>query len=162
MGSYTYGGRPDLTGGGLIRSLGGWDEIQKMRRSGQDRIKGDQRILGRHDFVTEVLVESEDPFSRKYRLRAMGYDFWKIVERTCNLFQVEKDYVFGKSRQKERVMARDLICYWAVAELAGNDHGGCGKEVWHNPIGCRLFCSTCRKNSKKREFSTGNISCFIF
>ena len=111
------GRRPELTGGGLIRSLGGWDEIKKMRRSGQDRIKGDQRILGGHDFVTEVLAESEDQFSRKYKLRAIGYDFEKILERTCNLFQVEKDYVFGKGRQKDRVMARDLICYWAVAEL---------------------------------------------
>ncbi|MFZ3045169.1 MAG: helix-turn-helix domain-containing protein, partial [Desulfatirhabdiaceae bacterium] len=111
------GRRPELTGGGLIRSLGGWDEIKKMRRSGQDRIKGDQRILGGHDFVTEVLAESKDQFSRKYKLRAMGYDFEKILERTCNLFRVEKDYVLGKGRQKDRVMARDLICYWAVAEL---------------------------------------------
>ncbi|MFZ3046940.1 MAG: hypothetical protein WA151_13590, partial [Desulfatirhabdiaceae bacterium] len=46
-----------------------------------------------------------------------GYDFGKIVERTCNLFQVEKDIVFGNGRQKNRVMSRALICYWAVAEL---------------------------------------------
>lgn len=39
------GRRPELVGGGLIRSLGGWDEIKKMRLTGQDRIKGDQRIL---------------------------------------------------------------------------------------------------------------------
>jgi hypothetical protein len=39
------GRRPELVGGGLIRSLGGWDEVKKMRRSGQDRIKSDQRIL---------------------------------------------------------------------------------------------------------------------
>ncbi len=40
------GRRPELTGGGLIRSLGGWSEIKKMRMDGHDRIKGDQRILG--------------------------------------------------------------------------------------------------------------------
>ena len=33
--------------GGLIRSLGGWDEVKKMRQSGQDRIKSDQRILAK-------------------------------------------------------------------------------------------------------------------
>ena len=38
------GRRPELVGGGLIRSLGGWDEIKNMRRAGQDRIKSDQRI----------------------------------------------------------------------------------------------------------------------
>ena len=35
------GRRPELVGGGLIRSLGGWEEIKKMRLSGQDRIKSD-------------------------------------------------------------------------------------------------------------------------
>ena len=38
------GRRPELVGGGLIRSLGGWDEVKKMRLRGQDRIKSDQRI----------------------------------------------------------------------------------------------------------------------
>jgi len=33
--------------GGLIRSLGGWDEGKKMRLKGQDRITSDQRILGK-------------------------------------------------------------------------------------------------------------------
>jgi len=30
------GRRPELVGGGLIRSLGGWDEVKKMRLSGQE------------------------------------------------------------------------------------------------------------------------------
>jgi REP element-mobilizing transposase RayT len=64
----TVGRRPELVGGGLIRSLGGWDEVKKMRLSGQDRIKSDQRILGESEFVSDVLSESEEQFSRKYRL----------------------------------------------------------------------------------------------
>ncbi len=32
-------------------------------------------------------------------------------------FQVEKDYITGRGRQKERVQARDLLCYWTVVEL---------------------------------------------
>lgn len=54
---------PELVGGGLIRSLGGWDEVKKMRLSGQDRIKSDQRILGEGEFVSDVLSESEAQFS---------------------------------------------------------------------------------------------------
>lgn len=106
-------------------------------------------------------MESEDPFSRKYRLRAMGYDFWKIVERTCNLFQVEKDYVFGKSRQKERVMARDLICYWAVAEL-GMTMVDVARKFGITPTAVGYSVQRGEKMAKKREFSTGNISYFIF
>ena len=30
---------------------------------------------------------------------------------------MEKDYITGKGRQKERVKARDLVCYWSVVEL---------------------------------------------
>jgi putative transposase len=111
------GRRPELVGGGLIRSLGGWDEVKKMRLRGQDRIKSDQRILGKSDFVSDVLSESEEQFSRRYRLKSMGYDFEKVVERVSELFQVEKDYITGRGRQKDRVQARDLLCYWAVAEL---------------------------------------------
>ncbi len=34
------GRRPDLVGGGLIRSLGGWVEARKQRSRGQDRARG--------------------------------------------------------------------------------------------------------------------------
>ncbi len=33
------------------------------------------------------------------------------------LFNLEKDYITGKGRQKGRVMARDVACYWSVIEL---------------------------------------------
>ena len=113
----SLGRRPELVGGGLIRSLGGWDEVKKMRLSGQDRIKSDQRILGESEFVTDVLSESEKQFSRKYRLKSLGYDFERVLERVSALFQLEKEYISGKGRQRNRVMARDLLCYWSVVEL---------------------------------------------
>ncbi len=53
---------PELLGGGLIRSLGGWEAVKTMRLSGQDRIKSDQRIGGGSDFVSDVLSESEGHF----------------------------------------------------------------------------------------------------
>ena len=37
---------PELAEGGIIRSLGGWSEVKKMWLIGQDRLKGDERILG--------------------------------------------------------------------------------------------------------------------
>ena len=52
----------ELVGGGSIRSLGEWDEVKKMRLAGQDRIKGDQRIVGDADFVMDLLSEWEDTF----------------------------------------------------------------------------------------------------
>ena len=54
------GRRPELVGGGLIRSLGGWAEAKKLRLKGQDRVKGDERILGDGDFVISVLSEADE------------------------------------------------------------------------------------------------------
>ena len=56
------GRRPELTGGGLVRSLGGWSMIKKLRLKGQDRIKGDERILGDGEFVTALLSEAKEKF----------------------------------------------------------------------------------------------------
>jgi len=106
------GRRPELVGGGLIRSLGGWDEVKKMRLAGQDRIKSDQRILGESDFVMDILSESEENFSRKYRLKSRGLNFEKVAERVSSLFDLEKDYITARGRQRDRVRARDLLCYW--------------------------------------------------
>jgi len=39
------GRRQELVGGGLIRSLGGWQAVKDVRFSGQDRIKGNHLIL---------------------------------------------------------------------------------------------------------------------
>lgn len=91
--------------------------MKKMRYSGQDRIKSDQRILGDGDFVMEILSESEADFSRKYRLKARGLNFEKVIQKVASPFNVEKDYIIGKGRQKDRVAARDLPCYWCAIEL---------------------------------------------
>jgi len=95
----------------LIRSLGGWDEVRKVRLSGHDRIKSDQRILGDGDSVRGVLSDSEEAFSRPYRLKSRGVDFGKVLQKVATLFELETDYIVGKGRQADRVRARDLLCY---------------------------------------------------
>ncbi|MCD6273457.1 MAG: hypothetical protein J7K30_11610 [Deltaproteobacteria bacterium] len=54
------GRRPELVGGGLIRSLGGWSGARKLRLKGQDCTKGDERILGDGDFVMDVLSKANE------------------------------------------------------------------------------------------------------
>ena len=50
----TLGRRPELVGGGLIRSAGGWSEVASLRRQGGKEIT-DERILGSGNFVERVL-----------------------------------------------------------------------------------------------------------
>ena len=72
------GKRPELTGGGLTRSVGGWQEVKSLRRQ-SIHLKSDERILGQSDFVESVLQQQNERLDRKYRLKAMGYDLGKIV-----------------------------------------------------------------------------------
>ena len=62
------GKRPDLTGGGLIRSMGGWSVVKAMRKSGVKE-ESDDRILGSGEFVSEVIKHAEEKV--KYQLPAM-------------------------------------------------------------------------------------------
>jgi putative transposase len=48
------GKRSDLTGGGLLRSVGGWTALKDYRSAGI-RVKGDERVFGDSDFVIHVL-----------------------------------------------------------------------------------------------------------
>jgi len=115
--SAAAGRRPDLMGGGLIRSLGGWDEVKKGRIQIRKRIKGDTRILGDSEFASTVISDAKDHYSRRYALKLKGYNFERVVKRVSAIYGLERDYVLEKGRQKARVAARDLVCYWAVHEL---------------------------------------------
>jgi hypothetical protein len=111
------GRRPELVGGGLVRSLGGWTGVKKMRQQGMDRIKGDQRILGDSDFVLSVLAQANERMERRYDLKERGYDQDIVAVRVANIFEIEPDDIFRKGRQKPRVDARGLFCHWCVREL---------------------------------------------
>jgi putative transposase len=110
------GRRAELAGGGLIRSLGGWSAItRKALKDGH--IKSDERILGDSDFVDAILSEADEKFERRYALKRSGYDPDKIAKRAASLCGVEIDDIFSQSRQRVKVQARSLYCYWASREL---------------------------------------------
>ena len=111
------GRRPELTGGGLIRSLGGWAASKKLRVKGQDRLKGDERILGDSDFVTSILAEAKEELDRYYEMKSRGYTLETVEKRVMEIFGVDRDAIYSKGRLKIQVAARSLLCYWAVCEL---------------------------------------------
>jgi REP element-mobilizing transposase RayT len=110
------GRRSELTGGGLIRSLGGWQKVKAMRRA-DIRFKGDERILGESEFVERVLKESKDRLERHYALAAYGYDFDRVVARVAEVLDIDFRAVLRRDKQPQTVKARSLICFWANREL---------------------------------------------
>jgi putative transposase len=110
------GRQPGLTGGGLVRSSGGWGVLKSIRRMGV-HLKGDERILGDSDFVESSLKAANEAMDRKYQLQAAGYDFDKVVDRVAELFQLKPTDIVLPSKQRHRVKARSLLCFWTVREL---------------------------------------------
>jgi REP element-mobilizing transposase RayT len=110
------GRRPELAGGGLLRSQGGWTGVKALRKGG-DYQKGDERILGNGDFVTSVLSQANESMARKYHLKAKGYDLKDLIEKVAGVTGITSDEIIRSGRKRKTSSARDLLCYWATEYL---------------------------------------------
>jgi hypothetical protein len=73
------GKRAELTGGGLLRSQGGWAEVASMRRR-HEPAAFDARILGSGAFVGTVLAEAEQ--KKNVERRRVAYEYAREVLAT--------------------------------------------------------------------------------
>jgi putative transposase len=73
---------PELTGGGLIRSQGGWSAVLSMRRKKQKEAS-DERILGSGDFVNAILKETEEKQLRQLKATRSGRSIADIMLEEC-------------------------------------------------------------------------------
>ncbi len=110
------GRRKDLVGGGLIRSIGGWEELKRQRKSGE-RIKGDERILGGSDFVLQVLDHADEEMTRRAKIRAQGWDFKSLSEKIAEQFDIDIKQLFTPTKDRVVSRARAVLCHIAVRWL---------------------------------------------
>lgn len=110
------GRRSDLTGGGILRSAGGWTPVCELRSAGRG-FKSDERILGDSDFVARVLSTAEEAFDRRHETKIRGITVNVIVSRVAALLDMAVEDVVRKGRFKDTVAARSLVCHIAVREL---------------------------------------------
>jgi len=57
---------------------------------------------------------------KTYRLVAKGYDLDKIVSKVSDLMQLKPFEIRAPGKERKRVEARSLLCYWAVRHLGIN------------------------------------------
>ena len=107
---------PELTGGGLIRSKGGWSQVVSARRSGQ-REESDERILGGGDFVNAILKEAEEKTRRQLKFRRADKTLNKIIEEECKKGRTSGNELRGGSRRRKVSMVRARIAKRGVDEL---------------------------------------------
>lgn len=110
------GRRPELVGGGLIRSMGGWSAVERHGQSPLRR-KSDERILGESGFVEAILNAAGESFESRYALKQQGFDLQKVAERVCQQTGVEPDQLFSGGKRPKTVQARSLFCFWSCREL---------------------------------------------
>jgi hypothetical protein len=119
------GKRPELTGGGLLRSAGGWGVLKSMRRM-KEHLKGDERILGDSDFVMQVLESAQERMEERYRLAAEGHTFDRMIAQISEFFGLSVENVLPPGKHPHRVKARSVAAYLAVRKL-GMDGKTVGK-----------------------------------
>jgi putative transposase len=95
---FHQGTREDLRGGGLIRSAGGRDQL--ALRSREEWEKGDERILGRGDFVEEIIKSREPPKEERKS------DVAGILDAVARKWKVTSKQVLSRSRARKISQAR--------------------------------------------------------
>lgn len=110
------GPQPNLVGGGLIRSLGGWQQVGLLREKG-NRIKGDERVLGSGEFVEKILKQCQEQKEQKMLMADKGYDYNWLLSKVAICFNIDKEKIIMRGKYKERVAARSVLCYWASRAL---------------------------------------------
>ena len=117
------GRRPELVGGGLIRSLGGWSQVLPLRGN-QERMEHDVRILGRGDFVTEIIKEAEGNVRRYIRVSDRKTLIDDSVQKICRKegVAVQELRMGGRTRKLSRVRAK-------IAQYLSHEFGVSRAEI---------------------------------
>ena len=117
------GRNPELTGGGLIRSQGGWSRVLALQRSGHKE-EADERILGTGDFVHAIMREVEERQLRQTKLRRRGKGISDIIREECGKRGVNEQELVRGSRRRKVSQTRAVIALRCREEV-----GSSGAEI---------------------------------
>jgi len=113
---FSQGRLPELTGGGLIRSKGGWSKVESSRRSGK-REEYDERILGSGDFVNTIFDEIEEKARLQLKLRRAGGTISRIIDEECRVSQISMQELKSGSKRRKVCALRVQIARRGLEEL---------------------------------------------
>lgn len=129
------GRKPELVGGGLVRSQGGWSAVLALRRRSAPAAC-DQRILGDSDFVRTVIDRMDERQRRNLGLLATRPEIDRICRQVCDCHGVSPGELCSGSRRRPVVTARYAVAWIAVREI-----GYSGAEVARH-LGVSNSCIT--------------------
>lgn len=110
------GRRPELVGGGLIRSLGGWSQVKSRRPKGEHGFS-DERILGDSEFAQRMLEEAEEKLSHQFPAERRWREGKRLVERVCLEGRISLEELRSGSRRRPVSRVRTLLVPRLVLDL---------------------------------------------
>ncbi|MGH7896493.1 MAG: transposase [Candidatus Binatia bacterium] len=112
------GRRPDLVGGGLVRSAGGWQIVKELRR-GREAFESDERVLGDGDFVRRILRGFAER-TQQSNDRAAEISLQGVIRAVTRATGVRDSGVLAKGRLPATCRTREGVAYLWVERLGRN------------------------------------------
>lgn len=105
------GKRNDLTGGGLIRSLGGIGRaiISKL---GKEKQMYDQRILGGGNFVEGILKKTE---TKEEKIPRINID--EVIKKICRIYNIKTAKLLNRKNQKGLYKIKSIVVNIGIDRL---------------------------------------------
>jgi REP element-mobilizing transposase RayT len=107
------GRRPELVGGGLVRSAGGWSEVLSLRHKGM-RMASDERILGGGSFVERLMEEAQEREKETLRLRRQVRGLGDLAKELADAEGITLERLRSGDRTRRVSRARRLFCRTVV------------------------------------------------
>lgn len=133
----------ELSGGGLLRSLGGWSEVKALKRR-KEPIFSDTRVLGSGAYVQCVLKEAQTKEAETLRLKIKKVNLDELLNKVSRFYRIEPEELKSGSRRTKIIEARRTI-----AQLSIKKFGYSGAEVARH-LGVTASCIN-------RQINTGGI-----
>ncbi len=110
------GRRPELVGGGLMRSQGGWSRVESLRREGLKE-QSDDRILGSGEFVERIVQEADEIQRRGFSHRENRQKAAEFLQQACRDGGINLAELQAGARRGNIPVIRSKIAHHLVAEF---------------------------------------------
>jgi len=115
-GGIKLGRRPELVGGGLIRSLGGWSRVMSLRDKGE-KMEHDSRILGDGEFVRGIMQEANERVKRQMKNRRGKGGIGGVIKKICEEAGIKETELREGGRRRKVSGVRGRIALFLCREM---------------------------------------------
>ncbi len=108
--------------------------------------------MGDGDFLEAVLKTAQEGLERKYALAGGGVTLEQVAERVAQLLNLKLSEIWAPGKERRRVRARSLLCYWAARE-AGISMADLSRRFNLSPAAVSLSVQRGEKIARDNNYS---------